>query len=114
MSYTLFLPQPTSVWKLYRGTGRRRHRSPEYEAWLTEAGLACVVRPRTPLPQAEVVIVRPADCRLDIDNGLKAILDLLQMKGYVGNDKHVKEMHISQSASASQWIVTIGSYKRAA
>ena len=37
-SFTVDLPMPPSVWRLYRGTGKRRHRSPEYRKWIGDAG----------------------------------------------------------------------------
>ena len=136
-SFTVDLPMPPSVWRLYRGTGKRRHRSPEYRKWIGDAGWtliegrnrqcgrACLdgkvevdihacrnegkrsaaVRRRagnppgasiaTPCPEGRQsrpgTAGKPAGGgkKRDLDNILKALLDLLTSTQTIGDDSQV-------------------------
>lgn len=91
------LPMPPSIWKLYRGNGARKSKTKEYRAWITEAGWMLVQQRNIGgkfkrfAGDVEVTIraYRESNKGRDLDNILKAILDLLTSTGTIADDKHV-------------------------
>ena len=99
----LDLPYPPSLWNLYQGFGKRRHKTTEYKLWLWEAGLEIL---RTPWPHRQsikgkfalVVLAGRFDkVNRDLDNLLKAPCDLLQTQGLIENDHHAASITIAWS-----------------
>ena len=113
-SFTVDLPMPPSVWRLYRGTGKRRHRSPEYRKWIGDAGWTLIEGRNRQCGRAcldGTVEVDVHACRnegkrsaavpgtagkpagggkkRDLDNILKALLDLLTSTRTIGDDSQV-------------------------
>ena len=98
----LNLPLCPSVWDLYRPAkrGQRRPRTPEYEAWIKEAGweLARQRPPRVPgkvvllIEVGEIGIKALADCT----NRVKAPEDLLVSHGIIQGDdrRFVREVTV--------------------
>lgn len=75
------LPMPPTDNHLFAGNGRRRYRSPEYDAWIKEAGwqLACQ-KPSKAIAGVSVLIEvseRESTNSWDLSNRHKSILDLL-------------------------------------
>lgn len=99
------LPFPPSVNDMFgnnkTGKGRGRFRSPEYEAWKTEAG-HMLNRQRLPrFPQRAIVIIDLDETRQgDCANREKAVTDLLVTHGILGGDskKYVKRVSIGWEA----------------
>jgi Holliday junction resolvase RusA-like endonuclease len=85
----LTLPLPPSTNKLFPGRARRHH-SPEYEAWIVDAGWELKrQRPRPVLGRVSLTIeVRePPTKRVeDLSNRLKALEDLLVTHGIIQGD----------------------------
>lgn len=84
------LPMPPSTNGLWRRTRDGQVRlSDTYAAWLKEAGTLMMIarqRPTRGLFMASIRMQRGRS-RIDLDNGIKACLDLLQAMGLVENDK---------------------------
>lgn len=81
---SLILPLPPTIWRLHVGTGKSQRRTPEYVAWLHEAGWRInEARPRWALrglpPDApyRARVRWPHGDGADADNRLKALFDLL-------------------------------------
>ncbi|MDE2096379.1 MAG: RusA family crossover junction endodeoxyribonuclease [Patescibacteria group bacterium] len=93
MAVSFTIPIPPSVNGLWANVGRRRIKTKRYKAWLTEAGWAIVtqrVRPIAATSGCSVVVeIGPRDPRADIDNRIKAVLDLLVRQGIIPDDRHV-------------------------
>ena len=88
----LVLPLPPSANRLWRNN----RVSPEYRAWKERAGweartqLIGVVGIRG----AFVARIEVPKSRRDLDNALKATLDMCQSSGAVENDKNAVEIHM--------------------
>lgn len=90
----LELPAPPSVNKMYRNVpGRGRVRSAEYVDWAAMAGWKLRAQhPSTIAGNVIVVIGVEREARMmgaDIDNRIKALLDLLVEHGVIEDDKRV-------------------------
>lgn len=82
------LPYPPSVWDLYTGWGKTRHRSKSYEKWLKDAGWFIKPVPSKPIdvPFSLSIALRRQNIRQDIDNRAKAVMDALQTYRVIAND----------------------------
>lgn len=78
------LPTPPSVNNLYIGTGKNKRHARHYDEWITRAGLE--LNQQKPLPYydepIEITIHLSRAKNRDIDNYLKALLDLIKSKGH--------------------------------
>jgi crossover junction endodeoxyribonuclease RusA len=86
------LPLPPSVNRLWRSNRGRVHRSDPYAAWLREAGWALLQqRPKRLTGWVRVSIAAgvPDRRRRDLDNLLKALLDLLVQHQVIETDADV-------------------------
>lgn len=88
------LPLPTSTNRLHHKGGARVFRSGDYAAWIKEAGLEVIVQRsaglREGLPAGAytfAIAVNPKDAG-DIDNRIKAALDLLVRMSVTADDKN--------------------------
>ena len=83
----LSLPFPPSVWEIYEGWGKTRHRSKLYNKWLEDVGFFIRKRggPITSPFFIAIALKRPTK-RSDLDNRAKAVLDALQHYGVIKND----------------------------
>ncbi len=94
---TVQLPMPPSLWKLYRGSGKNRSRSPEYKKWAGDAGWMLIAQRnrqgRHKRLDGDVTVsvraYREANKRRDLDNILKALLDLLTSTQTIKDDSQV-------------------------
>jgi Holliday junction resolvase RusA-like endonuclease len=117
----LDLPRPTSTNRMHAPAGSGKRRSDEYEAWRTAAGWEiAAARPRMP------VRALPAGCRwrsririsvddrIDADNPVKPLHDLLVSLRIVPDDRNLWGGSYCRSASVPKgrihvWIWSIGS-----
>lgn len=86
----ILLPMPPSTNHLFAGSRGRRYRSPEYEAWITEAGWELKrQRPVSVAGQVSLLIevAEPKTKRAtDLGNREKAVTDLLVSHGVIEGD----------------------------
>lgn len=108
------LPPPISVnriWRAHKAGKTRVLISPEYARWKTEAdklvmamgtfrGLKCV---RTKF-EVDIIVKRR---NADVDNFSKGILDWLQSRGVVENDKNCEQLTIKWGDAPSGCRVTV-------
>ena len=100
-SFTVDLPMPPSVWRLYRGHGAKRHRSPEYRKWIGDAGWTLIERRNRQCGgkcldgkvEVDIQACRNGGRKRDLDNVLKALLDLLTSTRTIGDDSQVAEIN---------------------
>jgi len=102
----LTLPVPPSTNNLFvnvRGRGRRK--SDEYRAWLHEAGLKLnLQRPQPVSGPVHVTIRIPDIARGDLDNRIKASLDLLVKHRLIEDDSMVASIHVSRYGGAEMQV----------
>jgi Holliday junction resolvase RusA-like endonuclease len=85
---TLTLPVPPSTNRMWRHSQGRHFKSPEYCAWITEAGYkAALGAAGDKIPGAYALAMTLPPTRLDPDNTIKPCNDLLQHMGIVTNDR---------------------------
>lgn len=91
----LRLPVPPSVNALHRHGRGAPGRSPEYVAWITAAGWTLLAqRPGRIEGPYELTLRMPATSRADLGNLEKAVSDLLQEHGVIGNDRNAEAIHL--------------------
>jgi crossover junction endodeoxyribonuclease RusA len=92
------LPMPPSTNNLFVNVPKRgRVPSGRYRQWKTAAGLMLnVQRPHRVIGSVRVLIYVPEKTRGDIDNRVKAVLDLLVAHGVIEDDKHVHSLTIAR------------------
>jgi Holliday junction resolvase RusA-like endonuclease len=96
MTLVFSIPTPPSTNHLFRTAGARRVKTDPYKAWLTEAGWE-IRRQRVPLTLGPVAVTLTVQRltrggRADIDNRIKAALDLLVKQCVIGDDDQVQEI----------------------
>lgn len=90
---------PPSVWDLYVGTGKYRHKSPEYSAWMKASGFEMLpIKPV--LGTYELDIHVPKKMRGDLDNRAKGIIDLLVEMGATEDDKNMQKFTMMKSTES--------------
>lgn len=97
------LPKPITVNKLYRYTCRggfpSHYTSQEGKDWFEEAGylLKSQWKKRTPIEDEVSVYMKLYICgRYDIDNGNKALFDLLVKQGVLKDDSQITFLQIEK------------------
>jgi Holliday junction resolvase RusA-like endonuclease len=99
MTFTVRLPVPPSTNALFvtfkqRG-GIERAKTKEYKAWIEAAGWALnVQRPQPIKGRVTVRIAVPKNNRRDLDNHLKAVLDLLVGHSLIEDDRKIDNLQI--------------------
>jgi Holliday junction resolvase RusA-like endonuclease len=93
---TLTMPVCPSTNMLFRNEKRvRRFKTREYRAWIEEAGYALNRYVLTPIHgEVHVSICIPEKTPGDIDNRIKAALDLIVSRGWIDDDRHIKSLHV--------------------
>ena len=86
----VLLPMPPTTNNLFAGNGRRRYRTPEYIAWVKEAGQELMCQ-RPPKVTGEVsLLIEVAEPKtkrhMDLANREKAAVDLLVEHGIIEGD----------------------------
>ena len=94
---TLLVPMPTSTNRRWRSNRGNVHRSPEYVAWIKEAGW--MLKAQSPLPRFKgdlhiTLSFGPRRANADLDNKAKAVLDLLTEHSVIEDDKHVTDLRL--------------------
>ena len=106
--YTLHLPWPPSTNRLWRrGKGKRVYRHPDYVAWTTEAGWwirqqVGHIEPIVGAFKADIKLQPPNKRHRDLDNCVKAVLDLVEHMGIVANDKHCRQLVVGWAELGTQ------------
>jgi crossover junction endodeoxyribonuclease RusA len=94
------LPYPPSTNTLYRNVaGKGRVKTAKYKQWIDEAGFVLMFKhlPAITGPYVLQIALFSADNRRrDIDNGIKAISDVLVKHGLVEDDSLCKELRVSR------------------
>ena len=103
----LDLPLPPSLNRLWRSNRGRVHRAPRYLSWLKAAGWE--QRPaRIDGPvRISIAAGRPDRRKRDIDNLLKAVLDLVTKHGVIQDDAQVVSLTSSWSEDVAGGRITI-------
>ena len=96
------LPICPSTNGLFKSAGRLRVVSDAYEAWRTLAGLKLNLHRVEPFGRAPVQIDISVneDLKGDIDNRIKAPLDLLVKHGIIEDDRFVRRVSIERANAA--------------
>ena len=92
-----------------RGIQGGRFKDADYRRWLHDAGW--IVKLQHPAPVLGIVAVlieAPLHRRRDLDNSLKAALDLIVQLGLIENDNLIDDLHIiRRGTDAANMIVSI-------
>lgn len=108
-----FKTKPISVNAMYRsfarGTRITAIKSSAYRKFSEEAGAELLLqRPGVVAGAYGVKIVLQKGCRLDIDNSVKAWLDLLATHGVTDNDRNCQDLHVRRGVHdvTSIWVIS--------
>ena len=96
----LSLPFPPSLWALYEGTGFSQRKSKVYRTWIAEAGWMLITQRNLGGRHkringdiaVEISAYPPAKKRPDLDNIIKAVLDLLTSTQTIADDNQVVDI----------------------
>ena len=105
-------PIAPSVNNLFSNKRSGRLRRAFYKAWLREAGWA--VHLQKPPPVAglvRVLIEAPVNRHRDLDNCLKATLDLIVSLGIIENDNRIDDLRILRVAPSAAADMTISIWR---
>jgi len=87
------IPVPPSTNKLFVNVpGRGRVKSSEYRKWRDTAGRSIQSQPHAKVPGRVSITIEVRRGRGDIDNKVKAVLDLLVLHRLIDDDKHVESV----------------------
>lgn len=100
--------RPPSIWDMYEGHGKNRHLSASYAKWREDAGwfIRGVGEPISGPVSVHIAVRRPR-ANADIDNFLKAPLDLLQHYRVIENDKQVVRLSAVWSTDTADECVVL-------
>lgn len=102
------LPFPPSVWDIYVGWGKSRRLSPEYAKWRNDCGYFLARKNEFiegPF-SIQVALKRPHK-RMDLDNRMKALLDVLQHYKVIKNDSLCERLTMTWDAGLKEECVVI-------
>lgn len=104
----LTLPFPPSVWDIYVGWGKQRRLSPEYAKWRKDCGYFLARKNEFIDGQfsIQVALKRPHK-RSDLDNRMKAILDVLQHYKVIKNDNLCERLTMTWDPGLQEECVVI-------
>lgn len=109
----LKLPVPPSSNHLFANIpGKGRVKTSAYRGWIKEAGWALQSQRHEEVagPVKVSIAVRRTSGRADIDNRIKALLDLLVRHRVIGDDRMVEELYIRWSAESDDAEVLVESF----
>lgn len=115
--FEVAVPMPPSVNMMFRNVaGVGRVRSGAYKDWAKEAGWMVKARRNGCYDGvcSVTVEIRPKNRRaFDLDNRMKAVLDILVTCGVIKDDsnKHIKSLTIREVASGPDCKITVESYE---
>ena len=101
-------PSTNRLWKI--GKGGRMYKSPEYVAWLDEAGWMVKAQTKYQINGPYVIhisAVKPDKRRRDLDNLLKSTSDLLAKSKIVDDDSECHALAAEWSEHSAPMIVTV-------
>ncbi len=102
------LPFPPTVWDIYVGWGKTRRKSPEYANWVQDCGWFIRGRnDRIDTPFSLCVALKRPHNRMDLDNRLKPILDVLQHYQVIKNDNLCERITMTWDADIKSDCVVI-------
>lgn len=107
---TYFIPMPPSVNGLFVQVGDRRVKTKPYKAWRDEAGWMIASQGRRQMKGEVAVLIdvrKPDKRRRDIDNCVKAVLDLLVENGVIEEDSMVMDIRARWVATGEPCTVTV-------
>ena len=94
---SVLLPLPTSANRIWRRFGKRMVKNPEYVAWQQEAAHLIVhSKLRFIAGGYNLRATFPDKMRMDIDNCIKPLNDILVRTGIVQDDKHCRNLTLSR------------------
>ena len=99
---TVRLPYPPTTNTLFVNAGKRRVRSKRYATWARHAENEILAQQCKPVPGAvsvEIVIGKPDRRKRDLDNLLKAPLDILVCCGLIEDDSRITSIAIRWDTS---------------
>lgn len=105
----LRLPMPPSsnaVWAQRKGGGVRL--SDRYRRWLTDAGWRINVQKPGRIAGGYVLTMwLPAVSRMDQDNAIAGVSDILQSFGIIGNDRDAEETHLHWHGASNDLVLEL-------
>lgn len=106
---TLIIPRPPSANKLFVNVpGKGRVKSAAYRTWQTQVGWYVKLQKPEPVTGPyEVEIEVPIRSPLDLDNHVKAVVDLLVFTQVTPDDKHMRKLTVERCAGDNDLIVTV-------
>lgn len=110
------LPLPPSTNNLYINRGKKRVISERYRAWRQAAGWALIEQsPKAVNGDFDLwlYVEWPDKRRRDLDNHLKAVLDLLVSHQLVEDDSRCQAMHIYRGLKGKECVVRVCERKAA-
>lgn len=106
----VMLPVPPSLNGMFFNTVKGRARTPDYDAWIAEAGWRLSAqRPGRVAGTFEARLELPARTIGDIDNRYKAVGDLLVKHGVTEDDSRKQRLVIERSTDVTEARITIRS-----
>jgi Holliday junction resolvase RusA-like endonuclease len=98
MTIVLDLPLPPSVNRIWRSGRGRVYKSAAYRGWLAAADAQVLASgyPKQRIAGAFTAHIIVGRCRGDIDNRAKALLDWLQSREVIRNDKDCTRLTIER------------------
>lgn len=112
----LDLPLPISTNELHRPGWNSFHRSDRYRIWRQAAGVMLnAQRPgRVAGRYTITLLVNRARTKMDLDNSVKSVSDILQAHGVIDNDRHAEEIHLRWSDAIDGTRVYVEKWRRPA
>jgi len=105
------LPLPPSANRMWRKARNRVHIAPAYEAWKASAGLILNVAAAGKRIDGPYALSLRVGCmtgrRLDLDNYLKPVNDLLQSCGAIRNDSDCQAIDLAWATGVQGAVVTV-------
>lgn len=95
-----FATLPISTNAIWRSVNGRNIKSGEYRSWIVAAGKELEAQHPACVPGAiAITISLAASCRLDVDNAIKALVDLLRLHNVIEGDskKYLREIRAKHS-----------------
>lgn len=107
---SFLIPIPPSVNNIFVGSGssKRRFKGSDYKRWLQDAGWRIKAQHVPPvLGLVAVLIEAPLHRRRDLDNSLKATLDLVVKMGLITDDNMIDDLRIVRTGFGDEARISI-------
>lgn len=108
----LSLPAPIStndIWRAFVRNGRATNiKSKKYRDWIIDAGKVLEAQAPGCVPGRYSLRIKvPKKCRIDLDNCVKCVGDLLQEHRVIENDRYMDELIVSRGDDESMNVMII-------